>query len=158
MYCACETLISGKTPRLKQHLQKCSKFEKNDNSSKNQRRLIWINQKENALTPLCSYILKQPSMSNYVIKTTAIQREEMDKAMVKFLYACNIPFRVSEHKYFIQVLWPGYDPPNRKQFGDLLNKIQDEAQTELKGKTVTLMQDGWSDIHNTPVIANVVYC
>ncbi|CAL1672875.1 unnamed protein product [Lasius platythorax] len=32
----------------------------------------------------------------------------------------------------------------------------DTMQTELKGKTVTLMQDGWSDIHNTPIIANVL--
>lgn len=32
----------------------------------------------------------------------------------------------------------------------------DKAQNELKGKIVTLKQDGWSDIHNTPVIANVL--
>ncbi|KYQ49757.1 hypothetical protein ALC60_11159 [Trachymyrmex zeteki] len=84
--------------------------------------------------------------------------------MAKFFYACNIPFRVCEHKYFkdfIQHLRPCYDPPNRKQLsGNLLNKIQDEimdkAQNELKGKIVTLKQDGWSDIHNTPVIANVL--
>lgn len=76
--------------------------------------------------PSCSH-LKQPSMSNYVIKTTTAYKEELDKAVAKFFYACNIPFRVSENKYFkefIQVLRPGYEPPNRKQLsGNLLNKF-----------------------------------
>lgn len=84
--------------------------------------------------------------------------------MVKYFYACNIPFRVSENKYFkdfIQILRPGYKPPNRKQLSrDLLNKIHDEImdkmQTKLNGKTVTLMQDSWSDIYNTQIIANIL--
>jgi len=109
-------------------------------------------------------VLKQPSISNYVIKTTTAHKEELNKAMAKFFYACNIPFRVSENEHFknfIQILRPGYEPPNRKQLsGNLLdkihNEIMDQTQSELKGKTVTLMQDGWSDVHNTPIIANVL--
>lgn len=32
----------------------------------------------------------------------------------------------------------------------------DKTQIELKGKTVMLMQDGWSDVHNTTIIANIL--
>lgn len=132
--------------------------------------MIWKNQiKENGLTPNYLHALtkqpsKQPSISNYIHKTTAAQKEELDKTIAKFFYACNIPFRVNQNKHFkdfIQILRSGYEPPNRKQLsGELLNKIYDEkmdnARTELNGKTVTLMQDGWSDVHNIPIIANVL--
>lgn len=168
---ACGTLVSAKAPRLKQHFQKCNKFQKDEASS-----LINEDQLDNDLeesnkrqrtdteSPSCSSVLKQPSMSNYIVKTTTAHKEEIDKAMAKFFYACNIPFRVSENRHFkdfIQVLRPGYEPPNRKQLsGDLLNRINDDimnkVQTELNGKTVTLMQDGWSDVHNTPIIANIL--
>lgn len=29
---------------------------------------------------------------------------------------------------------------------------------EIQGKNVVLVQDGWSDIHNTPVIASSIHC
>jgi len=167
---ACGTLVSAKAPRLKQHIQKCNKIKidkvnlvSEDNSDDN---LEESNKRKRVDTESssCSYVLKQPSISNYVIKTTTAHKEELNKAMAKFFYACNIPFRVSENEHFknfIQILRPGYEPPNRKQLsGNLLdkihNEIMDQTQSELKGKTVTLMQDGWSDVHNTPIIANVL--
>jgi len=168
---ACGTLVSAKAPRLKQHIQKCNKIKidkvnlvSEDNSDDN---LEESNKRKRVDTESssCSYVLKQPSISNYVIKTTTAHKEELNKAMAKFFYACNIPFRgfsENEHfKNFIQILRPGYEPPNRKQLsGNLLdkihNEIMDQTQSELKGKTVTLMQDGWSDVHNTPIIANVL--
>jgi len=167
---ACGTLVSAKAPRLKRHIQKCNKIKidkvnlvSEDNSDDN---LEESNKRKRVDTESssCSYVLKQPSISNYVIKTTTAHKEELNKAMAKFFYACNIPFRVSENEHFknfIQILRPGYEPPNRKQLsGNLLdkihNEIMDQTQSELKGKTVTLMQDGWSDVHNTPIIANVL--
>ena len=32
-----------------------------------------------------------------------------------------------------------------------------KMKTELKGKDVVMMQDGWSDIHNAPVIATCLH-
>lgn len=61
----------------------------------------------------------------------------------------------------IATLRPGYDHclPTRKQLaGNLLDDIMEDATREtkevLKDKSVTLIQDGWSNIHNQPVIAN----
>jgi len=37
------------------------------------------------------------------------------------------------------------------------SKIIDHMKTDLDGRAVTVMQDGWSDIHNTAVIAGSVH-
>lgn len=87
---ACGTLVSAKAPRLKQHLEKCKvkrdkedklinedEEELNDLEESNKR-------KRKSESPSCSYILKQPSMSNYIVKTTTAHKEELDKAMAKF--------------------------------------------------------------------------
>ena len=61
------------------------------------------------------------------------------------------------------MLRPGYTAPNRKDIGGhLLDKVHDkitsQVSAEMKGKDVVLIQDGWSDIHNTPVIATSLQC
>jgi hypothetical protein len=61
------------------------------------------------------------------------------------------------------MLRPVYSPPNRKDIGGHLpdqvhEKIASKVSTELQGKEVVLIQDGWSDIHNTPVIATSLQC
>lgn len=112
---ACGTLVSAKAPRLKQHLEKCKvkrdkedklinedEEELNDLEESNKR-------KRKSESPSCSYILKQPSMSNYIVKTTTVHKEELDKAMAKFFYACNIPFRVSEKTNILKILFKFYD-------------------------------------------------
>jgi len=59
----------------------------------------------------------------------------------------------------VSKLRPGYNPPNRKTLrSTLLDKVHGSLSTvvakSLQGKEVTLIQDGWSDIHNSPVIAH----
>ena len=79
--------------------------------------------------------------------------------------ACNIPFAVAEHELFknmITALRPGYQPPPRKALADNLldnvsNELQIEMQKELQGKDVTLVEDGWSNVHNDPVTATCVH-
>lgn len=56
-------------------------------------------------------------------------------------------------------LRPGYQPPTRKCLSnELLDKMENKISTDvakrLKDKSVTLIQDGWSNIHNQPVLAN----
>jgi hypothetical protein len=104
-------------------------------------------------------------MSAFTVKTDSNAATLLDLQIARFFYACNIPFNVAEQTEFktlITMLRPGYTPPNRKTLSDsLLDKvfdsINDQVSEQLDGKDVTLVQDGWSDIHNQPVIASCVH-
>jgi len=53
----------------------------------------------------------------------------------------------------------GYQSPSRKQIADkFLDSVYDQLQSDMKnlidGKTGTLVQDGWSNIYNEPIIAS----
>ena len=55
------------------------------------------------------------------------------------------------------MLRPGYHPPNRHKVSNgLLDELYDSMQSEcteqLVGKNVSMMLDGWSNIHNEPVV------
>ena len=55
-----------------------------------------------------------------------------------------------------------YQIPSRKQLStNLLDKIYAECRdilaTNLNGKEVTLIQDGWSNVHNQPIIASCLH-
>ena len=58
------------------------------------------------------------------------------------------------------LLRPGYTPPpNRKDIaGSLLDNVygglKEDMLEAVSGKTATLVEDGWSNIHNEPVIAS----
>ena len=97
--------------------------------------------------------------------TTSNQEHLLDMQIARYFYACNVPFNVadqSEFKKMICMLRPGYTAPSRtKLANNLLDAVFEEVNqktaTELKDREVTLIQDGWSDIHNTPVIASCVH-
>ena len=104
-------------------------------------------------------------MNSFTIRTNSQEKVALDDQIARLFYACNLPFNLAEHVIFkqtISMLRPGYVPPSRKDLaGPLLEKIYEEvtktAASELEGKNVTLVQDGWSDIHNTHVIAHSVH-
>lgn len=108
--------------------------------------------------------IAQPSISDFGIKTSASMKTKLDDVVATFFYGCNIPFSVIESPHFktmIETLRPGYKPPNRKTLAnDLLDTVSTSVHSkmmmELENKTVTLIQDGWSSIHNVPVIANCI--
>lgn len=55
------------------------------------------------------------------------------------------------------ILRPGYKGPSAKQIGDtLLNTVHKEVKTdcrkEIENSTVCMSMDGWSNIHNEPLI------
>ena len=61
------------------------------------------------------------------------------------------------------MLRPGYKAPSHIDIGGELleevhDKITEKMNTELEGKDLTMMQDGWSDVHNTPAIATTIHC
>jgi len=77
-------------------------------------------------------------------------------------FACNISFIVTEHPQFfwvIQLVRPGYTPPSRKAIGGILldnvhNQLTQDVRDSVSGKTATLVRDGWSNIHNEPIVAS----
>lgn len=104
----------------------------------------------------------QPHVSPHFTKTTPAQKSAFDLEVAKFFYACNLPFNLADHPQWTKVcslLRPGYTPPSRKDIADsLLDKVYEELRGDMKeavsGKTATLVEDGWSNIHNEPVIAS----
>ena len=79
-------------------------------------------------------------------------KDEIDEALAKMVYATNCPFRIVEHKSFIELvekLRPGYKLPTRKDLGGpLLEKVHQQLQVKCKeqltDKTVCMAMDGWS--------------
>ena len=62
----------------------------------------------------------------------------------------------------MQMLRPGYQPPSRKVLSEGLldkvyNKITKSIKEKVSGEDGTLLQDGWSDIQSTPVIASTLH-
>lgn len=104
------------------------------------------------------------SMSNFVVKTSSCQKEELDLQIARYVYATNSPFSVVEHPEFkkmVNMMRPGYRPPDRFDVGEkLLNKVHDillsECKEELKGQKVSMALDGWSNVHNESVICVIV--
>ena len=55
------------------------------------------------------------------------------------------------------MLRPGYRPPSRKEIGSELlelvyEKIYAVCKEKVEGKTVSMELDGWSNVHNDPLI------
>src|SRR5215813_9340948 len=80
-------------------------------------------------------------------------------------YSCNIPFNVVEQEEFvtlIQKLRPGYKPPSRTALSEnLLNEVtsllDNKMMSALESKECTLIEDGWSNVHNESVIASCLH-
>lgn len=104
----------------------------------------------------------QPSIDNNVIKTSATFQSALDMDLARLIYGCNLPFAIVEHPLFINFMKkarPGYKlPPRKSVAGYLLDRVHDELRDSMKqsldGKTATLIQDGWSNCHNDPIVAS----
>ena len=103
---------------------------------------------------------KMPKIEKFVTKTSTEEKNLLDKELARMIYATNTPFTFAEHREFrkfVQMLRPGYKPPSRLDVGGpLLEKVYDEdiekCKKQLSGRSVTLDIDGWSNVHNEPVI------
>ena len=61
--------------------------------------------------------------------------------------------------HVVKLLYPGYTPPTQKAIGGPLldkvtNQVRDIMRSDISGKTATLVEGGWSNIHNEPVITS----
>ena len=109
---------------------------------------------------------RQQSITNWAFRTSGRHKEELDLKVARFFFANNISFNTSESTHFKELvsgLRPGYEPPNRKALaGRLLDRTHAALKEEMKealAKTaeVTLVQDGWSDVANSPVVAHTLH-
>lgn len=73
-----------------------------------------------------------------------------------------MPFSTTENEQFLklpEMLRPGYQPRNWKKLaGELLDKLMiSSTKTEMEEdhRPLILMQDGWSNVKNDPIITHV---
>lgn len=100
------------------------------------------------------------SLDKFIIKTSASQKENLDEEVARMIFATNSPFRLVQHPQFlkmVQTLRPGYIPPSRKDIADkyldlVYEKEYKKCADDLNNETVCLSLDGWSNIHNEPII------
>ena len=178
----CNAVVSAKVLRLRAHREKCpasarpvkrpfADVEQHDPAPTSTTTTSTTPKKTvpDPVEPTTEPVAKKPkqsSMTTYSFSTDQTMSRQLDEQIAKLFYACNLPFNIADHPVFketIQMLRPGYNPPNRKDVGgQLLDQVHDKITTkvsaELKDKEVVLIQDGWSDIHNTPVIATSLQC
>jgi hypothetical protein len=84
----------------------------------------------------------------------------IDDQLARFFYATNTPFLHVEHEEFKKlctILRPGYEPPNRKAIAESLlgpvhESVVNECKQEFDKQTVTMALDGWSNVHNEPIV------
>ncbi|XP_029655938.1 uncharacterized protein LOC115229781 [Octopus sinensis] len=104
--------------------------------------------------------MKDHSLINFVTTTTSSKKDLMDLQLARYIFSTNTPFAAVEHPEFVkfvQMLLPGYRLPSRHQIGGTLldhvyDQIHEDCRQRLQDKTVSMMLDGWSNIHNEPVI------
>lgn len=105
------------------------------------------------------------AIGDFVIRTTQIDKKRFDLQTANFIYSTNTPFRHVEHPEFVKLinqLRPGYKLPNRHNIANTLldevfNVTISETKSQLRGKSVCMSMDGWSNIHNEPVVCISVY-
>ena len=96
----------------------------------------------------------QKRIDSFVTNTSAQERDQLDVLVARFFIATNTPFNRVEHPTFLVLaLRTSYRSPNRHVLAEnRVNKVYEEAQKDLNNELVTLSLDGWSNIHNEPIV------
>lgn len=172
----CGNVQLGKVERLKKHILSCQSLKKKNANEINNSEIVDSNlfntivndceaSNESVMPSKRIRYESQLCLDSHIVKTSKGTAESLDLLVAKFFYATNIAFTAVEHQTFkelISTLRPGYSPPSRKALaGELLDKVSAEVLSRTKkcieGKQVTLVEDGWSNIHNDPVIATCLH-
>lgn len=180
----CGKIQSNKAARMRAHVSRCitkitnecvnveasSSSETPTEADLNQNKCVLdtvIDEEVDKLQPLLKkarYLEGEGSINKFVSKTSDKDKSKIDLIVAKFFYACNISFNVVESDAFknlIRILRKSYKLPSRKELaGSLLDSVHSEMEElvheNLKGREGTLVIDGWSNIHNEPIIASCV--
>ena len=150
----CQTLVSSKADRMRNHINKCSPQEKQTAPvvSQNSSQQVKVGK-----SPMPDDFDSPPApkrvqtgLWGHVITTPTVTKEKIDQCVAEFVFGCNLPFAVVEHPLFramVETLRPGYKPPSRKTLSSTLldqvhNKLYSTMGGKLEGKTVIIQQDG----------------
>ena len=103
-------------------------------------------------------------LDSYLIKTTKSEKEAIGEQTARMIYVINSPFRIIDHPEFIKMihfLCPGYNLPDRINIdGKLLDTVHKNSLTSCSGLlhdlSITMSIDGWSTVHNEPVVCATV--
>ncbi|XP_067412238.1 uncharacterized protein [Emydura macquarii macquarii] len=107
---------------------------------------------------------KTTTMNGFVVRTSKYQQDTIDEKIAQLIYATNSPFCIVSNKHFIDMvesLEPGYTPAGRADIGGKLldtayEKELEQCARNSEGKFASLSLDGWSNVHNDPVICACV--
>ena len=144
----CGTVRANRVDRMKTHIAQCLK-------KKESITLSCADDEVNVDEPELEMPSKKVKPNPFfVIRTSTDATHKMDILVAKFFYANNIPFNVVEHptlQNMVSALRPGYSPPTRKALSNSLldevsTEIEETSKEKLKGKNVTLIEDGWLGI------------
>lgn len=103
-------------------------------------------------------------MKSFVVRTSNELKKNLDRQIAKAIYATNSSFRCIEQPEVIkaiEMLRPGYSPPSRFAVSStLLNEVymeeKEKCLAKLTNSSVCLSLDGWSNVHNEPIICATV--
>ncbi|CAG9814586.1 unnamed protein product [Phaedon cochleariae] len=95
-----------------------------------------------------------------IVFTSESYAKRISLQMGRYFYATNTPFNHADHAEFRQlcnIMRPGYKPPSRRQIGgqildDTYQSVLEECKQKLEGQVVSMSLDGWSNIHNEPIV------
>ena len=157
----CQTIVSAKADRLKSHRERCPGLPKQTHKRRHEEIEDGPQEVETEVTTTPAAKrpkLQQSNINNYGCQTDHRMKTQLDQQIARLFYACNIPFNIASHpewKKTLEMLRPGYQGPTRKDLGGPLletvhERLVQHMKTEVQGEHVVMMQDGWSDIHNTP--------
>ena len=172
---ACSKDIQGIPERMKAHIHKCNVADSaplSDSTLPPEGTVARLTRTYDQMSagassppPVSSLpsVKKQKMAANlgsYVTKTSEREKKALDVQIARLLYATNTPFQFVEHDHFkklIHMLRPGYYPPSRHAIGGpLLDEVYEDVyascKEKIEGKTVSMEMDGWSNIHNEPVV------
>ena len=148
----CETEVSKKIERVRVHLEKCRNSKRRRDDAEDE---------QDVEEPTTA-----PKLDKWVVRTTGAMKKKLDEQYARGIYAGNIAFNAADNpqmRKFIEMTRGGtYVAPGRKELaGHLLDTVSDECEGKLRqqlvGKNVILVQDGWSNVQNQPVIGSCLH-
>lgn len=166
----CGHEVQALVDRMKRHVQICTQKCSNEedvqmveptSDSVEETVASTSTNSSNVITPQDSATnILQPKLNNFITKTSKKLKENLDEQVGKFFFACNIAFQKSTHKEWLKLcnmLRPGYVPPNEKALSNhILDSVYEnelsKCEDELKGETVSVSLDGWTNVNSDPVI------
>lgn len=166
----CGTPVSKKVERLHAHLDKnCKVKTKVTVPGRKSEPEPQSNQPTDA-SDQCVQILTTPTrktqskMGSFVDTLSKRQQEKLNIEIGKYIFSSNLSFSHVENPAFsrlIRMFRPACVLPSRRTIGNrILNKVYSEVMEkqdeELKGKSVTIMQDGRKTRTSEPVISHSI--